>query len=450
MKNISLIIIIIGIVSFSSCEKVDVERVVKIKTGKTFHITTSTTEIEGEFIDKGSSQISEWGICYNTLANPDISSSKITQTTLPDGDKFNIIIDNLSPGSNYHARTYAIDENGIVYGNETVFVTLRDNESPVNITSPANTNTWLIGNNYEIKWNSAIQGNVKIELFKNGIKTDNQGILVSSTPNENASFNWSINEALELGADYTIKITSLTNPNMTGESQKFTISDKNIVFDIDGNYYETVTIGKQVWMAENIKATRYSDGTEIKYIEDNTEWSTLRTLMLDKAYCYYNNNANNEADLYGALYTWTAASRGEGKVVNPEQVQGICPTGWHLPSNDEWKELEMYLGMSQEEADAESFRGLDQGGKLKEAGTELWQSPNYGASNSSGFTARPGGYRGKSTGEFQEISTGAYFWSATNFTDLSAIARQLYTTTSKVHFDYNSITHGFSVRCIKD
>jgi len=112
------------------------------------------------------------------------------------------------------------------------------------------------------------------------------------------------------------------------------ITDILTVTDYDGNTYNTVQIGNQVWMAENLKVTHYSDGTEIQLVEDKSAWETLS--HTDKAYCYYNNISSN-GKTYGALYTWAAVMNGAGSSnTNPGRVQGVCPDGWHLPSDAKW------------------------------------------------------------------------------------------------------------------
>jgi uncharacterized protein (TIGR02145 family) len=178
-----------------------------------------------------------------------------------------------------------------------------------------------------------------------------------------------------------------------------------------GNVYNTVTIGAQTWMAENLKTTHYADGSAIPLVEGTSDWTALTETS--KAYCWYINSTVNR-DTYGGLYTWAAAMNGTASSgANPSGVQGVCPDGWHLPSDAEWKQLEMYLGMSQEEADNEDWRGTDEGGKLKETGTTHWNAPNTGATNSSGFTALPGGVRDVE-GTFYDVGGTAYFWPATS------------------------------------
>jgi len=142
------------------------------------------------------------------------------------------------------------------------------------------------------------------------------------------------------------------------------------VTDIDGNVYHIVTIGTQVWMVENLKTTKFRDGSSIPNVTDAEEWVGHGELH-SGAYCNYDNTAAN-SNTYGSLYNWYA-------VVDE---RNICPTGWHIPSEAEWATLIAYLG------------GQDvAGGKMKEAGTAHWSTPNTGASNSSGFTALPGGSR---------------------------------------------------------
>ena len=205
------------------------------------------------------------------------------------------------------------------------------------------------------------------------------------------------------------------------------------VTDFDGNNYNVVFIGNQVWMKENLKVTHYEDGTAIPHITDNTEWGNLGDNSTDKAYCYYNNNANNEADTYGALYTYAAAVNGvDTTSAKPSGVQGACPAGWHVPSEAEWTELVDYLGDY-----------TIAGGKLKEKGTTHWRSPNVGATNSTGFSALPGGYR------YYNYSTTllgneGFWWSAT------ANSRTISHHMAYAWISGGKKSMGYSVRCVMD
>ncbi|MDY0315548.1 MAG: FISUMP domain-containing protein [Bacteroidales bacterium] len=203
--------------------------------------------------------------------------------------------------------------------------------------------------------------------------------------------------------------------------------------DTRDNYtYQTVEIGSQTWMAENLKylpsvvgpgAGSYGDPYYYVYGYDGTDISSAK--------------ATENYQTYGVLYNWPAAMQ-------------ACPTGWHLPSDDEWKELEMFLGMSQEQADEWGWRGTDEGGKLKETGITHWNSPNEGATNETGFTALPGGCR-YDDGNFNNLGYHGHWWSATEDGSYYAWVRVLYYNSSDVdRGNYYVKGFGCSVRCVRD
>jgi uncharacterized protein (TIGR02145 family) len=196
-----------------------------------------------------------------------------------------------------------------------------------------------------------------------------------------------------------------------------------LMSDIDGNTYKTVTIGTQIWMAENLRVVRYNNGTTIPLVTDNTAWAGLTT----PGYCWYNNDAATNKTTYGALYNWYTVNTGN-----------LCPTGWHVPTDAEWTTLTTYLN-------GESVAG----GKLKETGTAHWASPNTGATNETGFTALPGGYRNYN-GTFNNIGYYGYWWSSTETSTTNAWNRLLNYNFSNVFRDFNNKEFGFSVRCLRD
>ncbi len=197
----------------------------------------------------------------------------------------------------------------------------------------------------------------------------------------------------------------------------------------------SVQIGDQVWMAENLRVTYYRNAKPIPTGHSISEWLNLTTA----AYTAYDNDENNAAT-YGYLYNWYAVN----------DNRNIAPQGWHVPTDDEWKQLEMYLGMSQSEVDREGLdRGTDEGGKLKEAGTAHWHSPNTGATNESGFTALPGGFR-EDEGTYSNTGYSGYFWSSTESSSDHAWGRMLSYISSDVSRHGNTENRGLSVRCIKD
>ena len=210
-----------------------------------------------------------------------------------------------------------------------------------------------------------------------------------------------------------------------GSTMSFTTEEGlqlGTVTDIDGNVYQTIIIGTQEWMAENLKVTHYRDGEAIPTGHSNSEWSNLST----GAYCAYDNNESN-ADTYGYLYNWYAV----------DDSRNIAPEGWHVPTDDEWQILVDYLGGSSVA-----------GGKMKETGTEHWNSPNTGATNESGFTALPGGYRGLN-GSYYGMGFGC-FWSSTEGSSYHAWSRRLSYGNSEVYRNYDGKHAGFSVRCLRD
>ena len=153
--------------------------------------------------------------------------------------------------------------------------------------------------------------------------------------------------------------------------------------DIDGNVYSTVVIGTQTWMAENLKVTKYRNGDNITHITTNSDWPN----DTDGAYGDYNNNPTN-SDTYGRLYNWYAV----------DNSSGLCPEGWHVPTSEEYNALKTHLG-------------TNAGQKMKEAGTEHWDSTTTGTdSNSSGFTALPAGRRHYNSGAFQNLVKFNYLW----------------------------------------
>ena len=210
--------------------------------------------------------------------------------------------------------------------------------------------------------------------------------------------------------------------------------DCGTVTDIDGNVYQTVTIGTQVWMMENLKVTHYRNGDPIPHVTDNGEWESL-----SEGACWEYDNEVHNVPTHGRLYNWFAVN----------DSRNICPEGWHVPTDEEWKQLEMYLGMSQSEADATVWRGTDEGGKLKEAGYAHWFFPNTGATNESGFTASANSNR-YYDGTFINMRYSAHYWSLSASGSLSAWYRYLGYNNSEVGRNSHNKNCGFTVRCVKD
>ncbi len=191
--------------------------------------------------------------------------------------------------------------------------------------------------------------------------------------------------------------------------------------DADSNHYAVVQIGTQIWMAENLKTTKYNNGNPISNITDPLAWGSL----ISGAYCDYDNTPGNSLT-YGRLYNWYAVN-----------TAILAPIGWHVPTDAEWTTLTSSL-----------LGDAIAGGKLKMNCTTLWQSPNSGATNESGFTALPSGYR-YSDGSFNNVGLYGYWWSSTEFSTNNAWSRIMYYQTIYVNPGNYSKSQGFSVRCVR-
>jgi uncharacterized protein (TIGR02145 family) len=197
-------------------------------------------------------------------------------------------------------------------------------------------------------------------------------------------------------------------------------AQKNYITDIDANEYNTVFIGSQTWLAENLKVTKFNDGTAIPLVEDSLAWSVLKSA----GYC---TSTQQSLNTYGAMYNWYAVTSGK-----------LCPQGWHVPSDDEWTELTTFLG-------GENIAG----GKLKEFGPIHWLSPNTDATNETGFNALPGAGR-YFDGTFWGIGQFGNWWSSTEKSTGIAWLRNLHSSDGGLYRDNWPEGSGFSVRCIKN
>jgi uncharacterized protein (TIGR02145 family) len=202
-----------------------------------------------------------------------------------------------------------------------------------------------------------------------------------------------------------------------------TAPQEGTVVDIEGNVYHTVTIGMQVWMQENLKVTKYSNGDVIGTTPYDT--SNISGQSTPYQWAYGGNESN--VPMYGRLYTWyvTADSR------------NVCPSGWHVPTKVEWTTLITYLGNES-----------GSGGKLKEAGTTHWNNPNSGADNSSGFTALPGGFR--DIKQFSSLLASAYWWTSTQYNTYSGWYWAVDYNTADAASEYVIKQEGYSIRCLKN
>lgn len=379
-------------------------------------LTTIQATFNAEVNSQGGGTVTERGAVWNTSGNPTVNSNRI-----PSGagtGVYTATITGLSGGSNYYVRAYALNSFGISYGSEIPFST------------PQGLATVSIGSISVQTTGAVVDGHVTDSggqsIIERGVVWNTAGtptILDNKTTNGNSLgiFTTQIS-GLTLGTSYHVR-TFASNASGTAYSNTRTITTAlPPVVDIDGNYYDTVHIGDQIWFKQNLKTTRYRTGGNIPYVLGNTDWQALTT----GAWSYYNHDEANNA-IYGKLYNWYTTLG-----------DTLCPTGWGVPTDAEWTTLTNYLGGA-------SIAG----GKLKTIGTAYWNDPNSGATNESGFSVLPGGRL--FNGSFLDIGRGSFFWSATENHSGYVWFRHLYNGLGSVlrSGDFNKSV-GASVRCLRD
>lgn len=224
------------------------------------------------------------------------------------------------------------------------------------------------------------------------------------------------------GTAYYYRIKAV-NSGGTSYGDEMVFNTPAAVSDVEGNLYNTVIIGTQTWMQENLKTRKYNDNTNIPNVTDAAAWAALST----PGYCWYNNDKSTYGDVYGALYNWYAVNTGK-----------LCPTGWHVPTDEVWTTLITFLG-------GESIAG----GKMKELGTTHWISPNTEATNESYFSALPGGVQ-PNYGGFIGVGEAGYWWTSTSSSFSSAFSHVILNNSGSIGRNASLNQGGFSVRCIKD
>lgn len=428
MKKIFVLPVIVFIGLFS-CNKPGpnppVSTIPVLTTTAISTITASAAQAEGNITSDGGASVTARGICWNTTSNPTTTNSK-TINGIGTGS-FTSSLTALTASTTYYVRAYATNSAGTAYGNEISFTTQAATAIPTVTTTAITIITQTTAQS---------GGNITAD---GGASITARGICWSATTGPTTA-NSKTTEGTGVGS-FTSFLTGMaantiyyvrayaTNSAGTAYGAEIIFTTQpvsaNMVTDIDGNVYNTITIGTQVWMKENLKTTRYRNGEVIPTGLSDATWFATGS----GAYAIYGNNTSNNT-IYGKLYNWFA-------VVD---TRNLAPAGWHVPTFTETVTLTSFLG------------GLsNSGGTLKQAGITHWNSPNTGATNSSGFTGLPGGNR-SNVGVYDFTGFGGYWWTTTeDFPgSVTAEARGLFANSIETAQISGSKNYGLSVRCVKD
>ncbi|MDY0099152.1 MAG: fibrobacter succinogenes major paralogous domain-containing protein [Bacteroidales bacterium] len=398
-------------------------------------ITSGTAVSGGNVTADGGDAVTEKGICWGPDPDPDQ-----TDNVIPGGaglGAFTSNITGLEPGHTYHVRAYAENSAGVTYGADVEFSTPG---AIATVTTAAVTNN-TTGTSVTAGGNVTADGGATVTV---------RGICWSTAPMPDLNDNVVNATAGGTGA-FTVQITDL-DPYTTYYVRAFATNTAGDTFgdqvtfltplaDIDGNIYTAVTIGTQVWMGENLRVTHFNDGTQIPYVPEENDWINSAIA----GYCYFDNDSVTNKPKYGALYNWYAAG-----------ADNLCPSGWHVPADADFMELEATLGMDESLLDDINFRGTDQGAQMKSI--TGWLNNGIG-SNASGFNAVPAGLRYYQEGTYLHEGTRTYFWSSDDANPERAYYRQLNATIDsdpandpedRIGRNEAVKTAGKSVRCVKD
>jgi len=393
-------------------------------------VSQTNAIVEVSITSDGSAEVTAKGVCWNTIGNPTLLDNKTS-----DGigiETFTTQLFQLTPNTKYFVRAYATNKAGTSYSKEVSFTTFSISLA-----------TLLTTDVTSITATTAVSGG--IILTNGGDVITSRGVCWSTEPDPTTNDNKTTDGSgigsftsnltgLIANTIYWVRSYAINSAGTSyGEMQKFTtyaFTPVGQITDIDNIPYNTIAIGNQIWMKENLKVAHYNNGDPIPNVINDSVWWDLIT----GGYCDYDNNPVNSTT-YGRLYNWYAVT----------DNRNLCPSGWHVPSDSEWITLINYLG-------GESITG----GKLKEEGILHWLSPNTGANNLSGFTALPAGGRQKVSlnsvyfSQYYFLGTYTNYWTTTEFNSSFAYSWALGFIQNNVWQTAEWKFSSLSIRCIKD
>ena len=409
--------------AFHGCKKATVP---ELTTVDVTQITLNSAVSGGTIKSDGGEDITEKGVCWSTTTGPTIAESKTSDGKGSANFTSNLV--GLAEGQPYYVRAYATNSVGTAYGNEVTFTTAQVTGAALTTTEA----TAITPSSATAGGNVTDAGGGTVSARGVCWGTAEHPTIIADSKTTNGTGTGSFTSSLTGLANGTVYYYRAYATNSSGTTYGQEYHFITPVADIEGNVYQTVKIGTQVWMAENLKTTKYNDDAAIPIVTENADWIALTT----DAYCWAQNNETTYKPLYGALYNWYAVETGK-----------LCPTGWHMPTDAEFITMEVSLGMTQVDASGTEFRGTDQGKQMKS--TTGWAEGENGT-NTSGFTALPAGYRAYGTGISEGLGLITYWWTATMTDQDIAVYRRLDGDSDQVYRLGTYKRAGKSVRCVKD
>jgi uncharacterized protein (TIGR02145 family) len=442
-RKVYILLLVLSVSLFSTCEKFEVNPATKVETSEVSPSAISVL-VTGNIIELSGEQNDDYGFCYSTTNNPTINDSYVSVGS-PKLGNFSATIESLDPNTQLFIRAYCKDKGGYTYGN---VISISTKNGDASFSVPAITGrgaSWAV---------SASQ-----IISDGGAPINARGVCWGTSSNPTVDGSKTTDGSGE--GDFISSLTGLL-PNTTyyvrpyatniagtsyGEGTSFKTLEANTMIDGEGNLYRTITVGGKEWMAENLKVTKYNDGTAIAKPEDNEQWAANSS----GAYTIYPHSYISDIDsdeqmvaAYGIHYNWYA-------VDNPK---GLCPVGWRIPTDTDWTDLTNQITGSTDLIGnkLKSRRQINSplGGNYATTEHPRWEeNSTYWGTDDYGFSALPSSYR-FSSGTWLNIGFTGRWWTSTSLGDSNAWFRE-------ITYDYGQITrtvdaknYGLSVRCIRD
>ncbi|MGL2965670.1 fibrobacter succinogenes major paralogous domain-containing protein [Flavobacterium sp. XGLA_31] len=450
MKYIKSLLLLLTVISLSNCSTSSSDEggnivinptIGSVVTYDVSDLTIHSVSSGGNVSSDGGSPITARGVVWNVHPNPTIALN--TKTTDGAGlGSFDSAVTELESNTTYYLRAYATNEYGTAYGNQVTFTTpINPDDLPIVITKEPT----------QITTNTALSGGIVSSVGASPVSA--RGVVWSTTSMPTINNTGITVNGANLG-EFDSNITNLlpntvyyvrayaTNLHGTGYGEEYTFTTSPLLYsvgggvtDVDGVPYNTVIINGQEWTTRNLNVTRYTDGTVIPQVQDAAAWTALTT----GAWCYYAFQTSNGV-VYSKMYNWYAVAGiwNAASATNASLRKTFAPAGWHVSSTADWTSLATFLG------------GMSEAGAfIKETGTTHWQTPNTGATNSTGLTALPSGSC-LPNGTFSGIGTTGNWWCSDEYNSASSWCAGLVNSSTTLTKAPINKKYGFAIRLVKN